>query len=281
MSQGPWGRRRHRTYDCTYNFVGVKPEGGIGYARSMLELDAITVCYGEVEAVRDVSFEVAEGELLMLLGGSGSGKTTTLEAINRLVEPSSGVVRLAGEDVRSLAPHELRRRIGYCFQGVGLFPHMSVAENVGITPRLMGWPDDEIAARVDELLSIVELAPERYRARRPSELSGGERQRVGVARALAAKPELVLFDEPFGALDPLTREALQRSLTTLRRELGLTGVFVTHDVVEALTLGDRIGVMREGELIAIGTPEELRAVEDPYARALLDAPWRALEGLAS
>jgi len=245
----------------------------------MLELEDVTVRFGEVTAVNGVSLTVAEGELLMLLGGSGSGKTTTLETINRLVEPTSGVIRLDGEDVRDLVPHALRRRIGYCFQGVGLFAHMTVAENVGITPRLLGWPPARIVKRVTELLEMVELPPTEYAGRMPGELSGGQAQRVGVARALAADPQLVLFDEPFGALDPVTRENLQASFTALRRELGMTGVFVTHDVLEALALGDRIAVMHEGSLAAIGTPEALRESEHPYVQQLLDAPRRALGAL--
>ena len=177
---------------------------------------------------------MARGELLVLLGGSGSGKTTTLKMVNRLIEPSAGCVRIAGRDTRELAPHALRRGIGYCFQQVGLFPHLSVARNVAITPQLLGWSAPRIAARVDELLQLVELEPAAFRERRPSQLSGGEQQRVGLARALAAEPEVVLLDEPFGALDPLTRDRLQRWFHELRRRLGFTAIFVTHDMVEAL-----------------------------------------------
>lgn len=246
----------------------------------MLELDEVTVRFGNVVAVDAVSLTVAEGELLMLLGGSGSGKTTTLETINRLVEPSSGQVRLRGDNVLALVPSELRRRIGYCFQGIGLFEHMTVAENIGITPKLLGWDPDRIAKQVERLLEMVELDPREYATRMPGALSGGQAQRVGVARALAAEPEVVLFDEPFGALDPVTRENLQASFTKLRRELGLTGVFVTHDVLEAIVLGDRIAVMNEGELVALGTPEEVRESDHPYVQQLLDAPRRALEALS-
>jgi len=246
----------------------------------MLALEGITVRYGERFAVRDVSFEVGDGELVTLLGASGSGKTTTLETINRLVEPSAGRVTLGGRDVAALVPHELRRRIGYVFQDIGLFDHMTVAQNVGITQRLLGWPAAKIDARVDELLELVELDPREHGPRWPGQLSGGQRQRVGVARALAAHPEIVLFDEPFGALDPLTRDALQRSFAALRRALGVSGVFVTHSVIEALRLGDRVGVMREGELIAIGPRSELAASDEPTVRALLDLPRRALEELA-
>ena len=196
----------------------------------------------------DLSLEVGEGELLVLLGGSGSGKTTTLKMINRLIEPSGGSVLVDGRDIAELTPHDLRRRIGYAFQQVGLFPHMTVAENVRVTPALLGWPEREIRHRVDELLELVELDPEKTRDRRPDQLSGGQQQRVGVARALAASPRLMLLDEPFGALDPLTRQRLQESFIRIRRALGLTAVFVTHDMVEALVLGDRIAVLQAGRL---------------------------------
>jgi osmoprotectant transport system ATP-binding protein len=207
--------------------------------------------------VADVSFRVDAGELLALVGSSGSGKTTTLKMINRLVEPDAGRVVVDGRDAASVEPHVLRRSIGYVFQGVGLFPHLSVAENVAITPSLLGWSAARIERRVDELLALLELEPARFRARRPAELSGGQQQRVGLARALAAGPELVLLDEPFGALDPLTRDRLQGSFQAIRRELGLTAVFVTHDMVEALRLGDRIAVLRAGRLVQAGTPREL------------------------
>ncbi|MEQ9077354.1 MAG: ABC transporter ATP-binding protein [Sandaracinaceae bacterium] len=246
-----------------------------------IELDALTVRFGDVVAVHDLTLSVREGELLMLLGGSGSGKTTTLECINALVTPSAGEVRLRGEDVRSLEPHVLRRRVGYCFQAIGLFPHMTVAENVGVTPRLLGWPEERVRARVEDLLARVALPYADYAHRLPDALSGGQRQRVGVARALAAEPEVVLFDEPFGALDPITREQLQSELLALKDALGLTCVFVTHDVLEALTLGDRIAVLREGALLQVGTPRELaEAPADPYVTALLEAPRRALDRLA-
>ena len=241
----------------------------------MIELQHLTKQYGERLAVRDLSLTVGEGELLVLLGGSGSGKTTTLKMINRLIEPSAGSVLVDGRDVAELAPHDLRRRIGYAFQQVGLFPHMTVAENIGITPALLGWTDGKIRDRVDELLELVELDPGETRDRRPDQLSGGQQQRVGVARALAASPRLMLLDEPFGALDPLTRQRLQESFSRIRRELGLSAVFVTHDMVEALVLGDRIAVMQAGRLVQIGTPETLmREPADDYVRQLLDTPRR-------
>jgi osmoprotectant transport system ATP-binding protein len=241
----------------------------------MIELRDLRKRYGDQVAVHDLSLEVAEGELLVLLGGSGCGKTTTLKMINRLVEPTAGVVRIDGEDVSQLGAHELRRRVGYAFQQVGLFPHMTIGENIGITPTLLGWRADAISQRVDELLTLVELDPETIRGRSPSQLSGGQQQRVGVARALAAKPRLMLLDEPFGALDPLTRGRLQDSFMRIRRDLGMTAVFVTHDMVEALRLGDRIAVLDAGRLVQIGTPRTLmREPANDYVHQLLDTPRR-------
>jgi osmoprotectant transport system ATP-binding protein len=223
----------------------------------VIEVRELSKRYDGRAVVDRVSFDVGRGELLVLLGASGSGKTTTLKMINRLIEPSAGSVRIAGEDTRALSGPALRRRIGYGFQQVGLFPHMSVAENVAVTPTLLDWAPERIRARVDTLLELVQLDPERFRQRDPSELSGGEQQRVGIARALAAEPELLLLDEPFGSLDPLTRDHLQQSLQRIRAELSLTVVFVTHDMVEALLLGDRIAVLRDGALVQLGTPAEL------------------------
>jgi osmoprotectant transport system ATP-binding protein len=241
----------------------------------MIELQQVTKRYGEVLAVDGVSLSVREGELLILLGDSGSGKTTTLKTVNRLIEPSSGRILLDGEDVAEVAPHVLRRRIGYVFQKVGLFPHLTVAENIGITPSLLGWDRSRIRERVDELLEMVELEPDLMRERRPSELSGGQQQRVGVARALASAPRLMLLDEPFGALDPLTRDRVQQSFLRIRRVTGLTAIFVTHDMVEALILGDRIAVMREGRLIQVGTPNQLLVEPaDEYVGQLMDTPKR-------
>ena len=241
----------------------------------MIELDRLTKHYGTHVAVAELSLTVAEGELLVLLGGSGSGKTTTLKMVNRLVEPTSGRVRIDGNDVTALPPHELRRRIGYAFQRVGLFPHMTVAENVAVTPSLLGWDAARIARRVDELLELVELDPAVVRGRRPDELSGGQQQRVGVARALAAEPRLMLLDEPFGALDPLTRDRIQQSFRRIRARLGLTAIFVTHDMSEALLLGDRIAVMDAGRLLQVGTPRELLASPaDEVVRQMLETPRR-------
>ena len=232
-----------------------------------------------VRAVDDVSLEVAQGELLAIVGGSGSGKTTLLRLANRLIDADRGSITVDGEDVRAVDPVALRRRIGYVFQSGGLFPHMSVAANIGITPKLMGAAAPEIAARVDELLDLVRLDRALYRDRFPHELSGGQRQRVGVARALAAGPKIVLMDAPFGALDPLTRDALGDDYRALHRKLGLTTVMITHDMTEAILLADRIAVMREGRLLAQGTPEQLSASDDPYVGELLRTPRRQAERL--
>src|SRR5471032_3141446 len=210
-----------------------------------------------VLAVNDVTFDVAEGEFLAIVGGSGSGKTTLLRLANRLIEADSGSIKVEGDDVKTVDPIPLRRRIGYVFQSGGLFPHISVADNIGITPKLQGVPAAEISARVDELLDPVRLDRSQHRARLPHELSGGQRQRVGVARALAARPKIVLMDEPFGALDPLTRDALGDDYRALHSKLGLTTIMITHDMTEAVLLADRVAVMRAGRLLAEGTPAEL------------------------
>jgi len=233
-----------------------------------------------VVAVNDVSLDVAAGELLAIVGGSGSGKTTLLRLANRLIEADSGSIRVEGEDVRAADPILLRRRIGYVFQSGGLFPHISVADNIGITPKLQGTPAAEIASHVDELLDLVRLDRKQHRDRFPHELSGGQRQRVGVARALAAKPRIVLMDEPFGALDPLTRDALGDDFRALHEKLGLTTIMITHDMTEAVLLADRIAVMRAGRLLAEGTPADLAKSDDPYVGELLGTPRRQAERLA-
>ena len=246
----------------------------------MIELINLTKRFGDVVAVDRINLSVQEGELLILLGGSGSGKTTTMRMVNRLIEPSDGQVQIDGVDNRTLAAPELRRRVGYAFQKIGLFPHMTVAENIAITPSLLGWSKPDMDTRVDELLEMVELPPEDYRSRYPRELSGGQQQRVGVARALAARPRVMLLDEPFGALDPLTRDRLQDSFTRIRRQLNLTGIFVTHDMTEALLLGDRVAVMNEGSLVQVGTPHELlTAPADDYIRELMETPRRQTEAV--
>jgi osmoprotectant transport system ATP-binding protein len=236
---------------------------------------------GRVTAVDDVSLQVAAGEFLAIVGSSGSGKTTLLRLANRLIDADAGTITVEGADVRTVDPVQLRRRIGYVFQSGGLFPHLSVADNIGVTPRLLGWPVLEIAARVDELLDLVRLDRARHRDRLPQELSGGERQRVGVARALAAKPRIVLMDEPFGALDPLTRDALGDDYRALHNKLGLTTVMITHDMTEAILLADRVAVMRGGRLLAQGTPNELSARRDPYVGELLRTPRRQAERLGA
>ena len=244
----------------------------------MIELDGLTKRYDGVVVVDQLSLAIPRGQLLVLLGGSGSGKTTTLKMINRLIEPTAGAIRIDGVETSTIPAPELRRRVGYVFQQVGLFPHMTVAENVGVTPSLLGWSVGRISARVGELLALVELDPSAVHDRYPDELSGGQQQRVGVARALAGEPSILLLDEPFGALDPLTRERLQESLVRIRREVGLTAVFVTHDMVEALLLGDRIAVLNEGRLVQTGTPQELfTSPADDYVRRLMSTPRRQAE----
>ena len=235
---------------------------------------------GRVTAVDDVSLNVAAGEFLAIVGGSGSGKTTLLRLANRLIDADSGSIHIAGEDIRTLDPIALRRRIGYVFQSGGLFPHISVSGNIGITPKLLGTPKAEIGARVDELLDLVRLDRAGHRDRFPHELSGGQRQRVGVARALAAKPRIVLMDEPFGALDPLTRDALGDDYRALHTKLGLTTIMITHDMTEAILLADRVAVMRNGRLLAEGTPADLTASSDAYVGELMRTPRRQAERLA-
>jgi osmoprotectant transport system ATP-binding protein len=239
-----------------------------------IRFDRVGVRYpgGDRHAISDVSFEAAPGELIVLLGPSGCGKSTLLRAVNRLAPISAGKVFVDHGDVAQSDPVELRRGIGYAIQAVGLFAHMSVADNVAVVPSLLGWPRDEIARRVDELLELIGLEPARYRHRRPRELSGGEAQRVGVARAIAARPRALLMDEPFGAVDAIVRSGLQRELARIVRELGTTTLFVTHDVEEALGLADRIVVMREGRLEQAATPLEL--LENPataYVKDLVHA----------
>lgn len=212
-------------------------------------------------AVSDLSFQAKEGETLVLLGTSGSGKTTTMKMINRLIDPSAGTILLGGEDVMSKNPVELRRGVGYAIQHIGLFPHMTISENIGVTPRLLGWSPNKIKIRVDELLVMVGLEPNEYVNRYPWQLSGGQRQRVGVARALAADPPVVLMDEPFGALDPITREELQNEFLKLKSDIKKTVIFVTHDVFEAVKMGDRVALLDAGRLRQIASPTEL--VEKP------------------
>ena len=223
----------------------------------MIELRHITKRYGATTAVDDVSLTIPDGELTIVLGPSGCGKTTLLRAINRMVEVDAGEVLIDGRPIMAAPPQELRRHIGYAIQSVGLFPHMTVSRNIATVPRLLRWDRTRIEKRVTELLELVGLDPTAYAGKRPHELSGGEAQRVGVARALAADPPVLLMDEPFGALDPISRERLQREFASLHRQLGKTVVFVTHDIEEAVLLGDRIVLMREGRIVQEGAPEEL------------------------
>ena len=236
--------------------------------------------YGGTIALADVTLDIPAGQFVALVGTSGSGKTTLLKTINRLIVPDAGVITVDGADVASTDPVQLRRRIGYAFQNVGLFPHVDVAANIGVVPRLLGWDRARITARVAELLTLVDL-PADIGRRQPAELSGGQRQRVGVARALAAGSQLLLLDEPFGALDPLTRDGLATRTRALHDRLGLTTIMVTHDMAEALLLADRVVVMRAGRVVADETPGALLAGhEDPAVAAMIDVPRRQAERLA-
>jgi len=233
-----------------------------------------------VVAVDRLSLDIADGSFVVLLGESGSGKTTTLKMINRLIEPTEGEIWLDDTNVRALPAVQLRRSIGYAFQGIGLFPHMSVAQNIATTPELLGWDKATISKRIDELLDLVALEPALYRDRMPAELSGGQRQRIGFARALAAKPKIMLLDEAFGALDPVTRDELRDQFKAIHEKLGLTTILVSHDMAEALVLADRILVMRDGTILQDGTPADLvNDPADPYVADLMAAPRHAARAL--
>jgi osmoprotectant transport system ATP-binding protein len=248
-------------------------------ADPLIELAGVTKRYAAHAALEGVDLSVTAGQFVALVGGSGSGKTTLLKTVNGLIRPDAGRVTVAGEDVAAAEPHRLRRRIGYVFQEVGLFPHLTVAENIAITPKLLGWDRARMAARVAELLELVSLPPD-VADRAPAALSGGQRQRVGVARALAAEPRVMLMDEPFGALDPVTRDAQGAEYRALHERLGLTTLMVTHDMAEAVLLADRIVVLAHGRILADGAPGELLArSSDPDVRALLEAPKRQAERL--
>lgn len=222
-----------------------------------VRLQQVTKKYDELFAVEQLDLDLQGGELLILIGPSGSGKTTTLRMINRLIEPDDGVITINDHDIMEFDPVRLRRNIGYVIQDIGLFPHMTIKENIGLVPRLEGWSDQEISDRVKHLLDFVSLPPESFMDRYPGQLSGGQQQRVGLARALAMDPPLLLMDEPFGALDPILRKQLQDEFNVIKQEIGRTILFVTHDIDEAFKLGDRIGIMSDARLIQIGTPEEL------------------------
>lgn len=241
----------------------------------MIVLEKVTKSYdgGRSFAVQDLSLEVHEGETLVLLGSSGSGKTTALKMINRIIDPTSGSISLDGEDVFGQDPVLLRRSIGYVFQGIGLFPHLTVLENVAIVPRLLGWSRSEREGRAVELLNMVGLSPGDHSDRFPDELSGGQQQRVGVARALAADPDYLLMDEPFGALDALTRDILEQEVIQIKERLDKTIIFVTHDIFEALTLADRIAILHEGRLEQVGSKDDvLRRPASDFVRELIDRP---------
>lgn len=224
----------------------------------MLKFENVTKVYdGGFQAVKSVNFEIAEGELLVLIGPSGSGKSTTMKMINRIIPHTNGKISINGKDIKSYNAADLRRNIGYVIQQIGLFPHYTIEKNISIVPQLKNWDEKEIKARVLELLELVGLDPEIYATRYPKELSGGQQQRVGIARALAANPDVILMDEPFSALDPITREQLQEELLKLHKKLKKTIVFVTHDMDEALKMGDRIAIMKDGNLLQLDTPEKL------------------------
>jgi osmoprotectant transport system ATP-binding protein len=247
----------------------------------IIELRGVSRAFGSNVAVRAVDLFVWPNEFLVILGESGSGKTTLLKMINRLQPPDSGDVLIHGQSTNTVVEHELRRRIGYVFQRVGLFPHMTVAENIAVTPRLLGWDEATIRARVEELLALVNL-PAEMASRLPMALSGGQRQRVGVARALAARPAIMLMDEPFGALDPVTRDTLGSEYRLLHERMDLGTVMVTHDVLEALLLADRLVVMRNGAIVASGTPHEMmNERSEPEVRKLMDMPRRQMNRVAA
>lgn len=246
----------------------------------MIEIDGVTRTYDGVAAVDNVSLTIGKGEICVVVGTSGSGKTTLMRMVNRLIEPTQGVIRIAGRDTRAYVAHELRRQIGYVIQGNGLFPHRTVAQNIATVPLLLKWNRARINARVDELLTLFQLDPAQYRDRRPAELSGGQQQRIGVARALAAGPEILLMDEPFGALDPIIRGKAQSDLLAIQRKLGTTIMLVTHDMSEAMALGTTIAVMDGGKLLQNASPAEIIArpasgfVDDLIGSS--DRPFRML-----
>ncbi|HVN03127.1 MAG TPA: ATP-binding cassette domain-containing protein [Bryobacteraceae bacterium] len=243
---------------------------------STVEFRAASYRIGTREILRPLTLTVEAGETLVLLGHSGSGKTTALKMVNGLLSPASGEVLVDGRATTAWDPVRLKRRIGYVIQDIGLFPHYTVAENVGLVPRLEGWDAPRVRARVDGLLRQVGLAPDQFGGRYPRELSGGQRQRVGVARALAADPSVLLFDEPFAAVDPVTRLELQKQFLALRQELGRTSIFVTHDVREALMLATRVALLKNGALELLSTPREFLESRNPEALAFLEClDWEA------
>ncbi len=248
----------------------------------MIRLQNVRKTYddGVTYAVENTSFQVEKGEFLGLIGESGCGKTTTLKLVNRLEETSGGEIFVADTNVASQQPEILRRNIGYVFQGIGLFPHYNIAENVAAVPQLLEWDVSKTTARSEEILELVGLPIEEYGDRMPAQLSGGQQQRVGVARALAAEPDVILMDEPFGALDPITRTELQEEFKRIQDELDLTVIMVTHDMTEALLMADRIAVMKAGEVLQIGTPSELlNNPQHDYVKEIVEMPKRRADQL--
>ena len=243
----------------------------------MIELQQVSKSYGDARAANDLSLTIARGEFVVLIGASGSGKSTTLKMINRLVEHDRGRVLFQGAEIRSFRPEDIRRRMGYVIQSIGLFPHWTVARNIATVPELLHWPAPRIAARIDELLTLLGLEPAQYRGRYPHQLSGGQQQRVGVARALAVDPEVLLMDEPFGALDPITRQSLQQEMARIHRASGKTIVLVTHDIDEALRLATRIVLLDHGRIVQAGTPAQLLA--QPASAFVSEFIGRADRGL--
>jgi len=243
----------------------------------MIEIDDVTKYYGDRRVVDRLSLTVPAGDFCVLLGSSGCGKSTTLKMINRLIAADAGQIRVGGEDIATVSTEQLRRRIGYAIQSIGLFPHWTVEDNIATVPRLLKWPRARRGERVTELLELFRLEPETYRGKYPHQLSGGEQQRVGVARALAADPELLLMDETFGAVDPLTRDDLQAELLRIHRAMKKTIVFVTHDIEEALRLATHIAVMQEGRIAQLGTPIDI--LEHPASEFVADFVGRQGIGL--
>jgi osmoprotectant transport system ATP-binding protein len=243
----------------------------------MIRFDEVSFRVGKATLVQHLNLHIPEGETLVLLGQSGSGKTTTLKLINHLLIPTEGTVSVRDKSTFDWDPIQLRRMIGYVIQEVGLFPHFNVEENIGLVPRLEKWNNEKIRVRVKEVLQLVGLDPDQFSNRYPHQLSGGQRQRVGVARALCADPPILLLDEPFGALDPISRSEIQNEFQQLQRRLSKTMVFVTHDVAEAVLIGNRIALMKEGKLVALSTPAEFISSKDPVVKSFL----KPLESLLS